>query len=128
MVSAVKTEPVRISDWLLYEEDEIGRYSRDNVTVGPSQTLLSGAVVGVNAAGTQVIEYDNVDPDGGIAIGILLDPVTTGPTETKKAVIVARHARVATERLIWKAGLNAADKLAGLADLSLKGIVTVNEI
>jgi hypothetical protein len=127
MVSAIKSEPVRTSDWLLYEEDEIGRYSRDNVTVGSSQVLKAGAVVGLNAAGNQVIEYDNVDPDGGVAIGIIVEDVTTGVGETKKSVIVARLARVVFEQLVWKAGLTGADKLAGMADLAGKGIVTVNE-
>jgi hypothetical protein len=127
MVSAVKQEPARISDWLLYEEAEIGRYSRDNVTVGASQTLKSGAVVGLNAAGNQVIEYDNVDPDGGVAIGIIVEDVTTGVGETKKSVIVARQARVVLEQLLWRAGLTNADKLAGMADLAAKGVVTVSE-
>jgi hypothetical protein len=128
MVSPTKLEPIRQSDWLLYEETEVGRYSRDNVTVGPSQTLKSGAVIGLNAAGNQVIEYDNVDPDGGVAIGVIVEDVTTGAAETKKSVIVARQARVVLEQLVWKVGLTNADKLAGLADLAAKGIVTVSEI
>ena len=45
MVSAVKTEPNCLSDWLFYEEDEIGRYSRDNVKQAANTTLKSGAVL-----------------------------------------------------------------------------------
>lgn len=126
MVSAVKNEPGRASDWLLYEEDEIGRYSRDVVTVAANQTLKCGAVVGLNAAGTQVVEYDNTDPDGGAAVGIMAEEVITG-ADTVKGVIIARHAKIAPSGLVWKTGLLQADKDAALADLKAKGIIASAE-
>lgn len=121
-----KVEPVRISDWLLYEEDDIGRFSRDIVTVAVSQTLACGAVVGLNAGG-EVIEYDNetVAAGGDVAVGILTEAVTTSATVTQKAVIIARHARIAPSMLTWKAGLDGTGKTAGLADLKALGILPV---
>lgn len=128
-----KVEPVRISDWLLYEEDDIGRFSRDIVTVAASQTLACGAVVGLNAGG-EVIEYDNetvvadnetVVAGGDVAVGILTEAVTTGAGVTQKAVIIARHARIAPSMLTWKAGLDGTGKTAGLADLKALGILPV---
>lgn len=124
MVSAVNTEPGRLSDWLVFEED--GRYSRDVVTVAANQTLKCGAVVGMNAAGTQVVEYDNTDPDGGSAVGIMVEAVTTGAA-TANGVMVARHARIAPSALVWKTGLLQADKDAALADLKAKGILAATE-
>jgi len=126
MVSAVKNEPGRASDWLLYEEDEIGRYSRDVVTVAANQTLKCGAVVGLNAAGTEVVEYDNTGPDGGVVVGIMAEEVITGAA-TVKGVIIARHAKVAPSGLVWKTGLLQADKDAAMADLKAAGIIASAE-
>lgn len=131
MVSAVRTELGRISDWLLFENCDVGRYSRDNIdiTVPANTTYLSGVVLGKNAAGTLYVEYDNVDPDGGAAAGILAEPVsnTTGGSLTIKGVAVVRHARIAPKGLIYKTGLVDADKIAALADLKALGILTVAE-
>lgn len=126
MVSAVKNEPGRASDWLLYEEDEIGRYSRDVVTVAANQTLKCGAVVGLNADGNQVVEYDNTDPEGGIAVGIMAEEVITG-ADTVKGVIIARHAKVALSGLVWKTGLSQADKFAAMSALKAKGFTASDE-
>lgn len=127
MVSEVKTELGVASDWLLFEEDEIGRYSRENVTVAASQNLVSGSVVGYNAAGTQVVAYDDVGPDGDVAAGIMVFGVTTGVGETAQAAMVVRHARVAPGSLSWSAGLSAPAKANALADLATNGIVLVRE-
>ena len=126
MVSVVKNEPGRTSDWLLYEEDDIGRYSRDNVVVAANQTLKSGAVVGLNDAGTQVVDYDDASPDGAVALGILVEDVTTGAATTK-AAIVTRHAKIAVSGLVWKTGLLQAAKDAALADLRARGILVAAE-
>lgn len=121
-----KTEPGRLSDWLLYEEDEVGRYSRDIVTVAANQTLKNGAVVGVNASG-EVMEYDNettTSAGGAVATGIICEDVTTGAS-TKKSVVIARHARIAPSGLVWKTGLLQADKDAAMVDLKALGIIPV---
>lgn len=124
MIGTPKVEPGRLSDWLLYEETDIGSYSRDIVTVAANQTLKCGSPVAYNEAGTQVVEYDNADPDGETVIGILTEDVTTGAS-TVKATIVARQARIAPEGLVWRTGLSQAAKDAGLADLRALGIIPV---
>jgi hypothetical protein len=124
MTVAVKNEPTRISDWLLYEEDEVGAYSRDNGVVAASQTLACGAVVGVDTTG-KYVAYDDVGPDGDVAVGILTAAVTTGVGETAKAVIIARHARVAFTNVVWAAGLSLAAKNAAIADLKAAGVLNV---
>jgi hypothetical protein len=127
MVTVVKAELGVVSDWLLFEEDESGRYSRENVTVAPGQILVSGQVVGYNAAGTQVVAYDDVGPDGDVAAGILVFGVTTGVGETAQAAMVVRHARVAPSQLTFPNGLGAPAKANALADLAANGIVLVRE-
>lgn len=132
MVSAVKTEPGRISDWLLWEQDGIGRFSRDDISISvpANTTYYSGMVLGKNAAGTLFVEYDNVDPDGGSAAGILAENLVnnSGSAVTLKGAAVVRTARIAPSGLIWKAGLVQGDKDAALADLKTLGIVTVAEV
>lgn len=127
MVSPVKNEPGRLSDWLLFEEDEIGRYSRDNVVVAANQTLKCGSVVGYNDAGTQVLEYDDVAPDGIAAVGILVNDVTTLAGQTADNAIVTRYARINANALVWKTGLSAGAKANALADLAARGIILVRE-
>ena len=125
----VKIEADVTSDWLLYEEDDIGRYSRQNVVVAVNQTLVDGQVVGVNSSG-EIQAYDDetvTDAGGATAIGILIGSVTTGAA-TIKGVILARHARVASAKLKWKAGLGSTPKANGLADLALLGIHTVTSV
>lgn len=121
MPTPVKTEPKRQSDWLIYEEDQIGRYSRDNVVIAANQTLSDGHVVGKNAGG-EIVEYDNTDPDGGAAVGILVHGVSTGAS-VGKGVIIARHAMIAVSGLTFKTGLAAPDQTAALADLKALGIL-----
>lgn len=124
MIGTPKIEPGRLSDWLLYEENGIGSFSRDIVTVAANQTLKCGSPVAYNEAGTQVVEYDNTDPDGEVVVGILTEDVTTGATPVK-STIVARQARIAPSGLVWKTGMLDADKNAGLADLRALGIIPV---
>ena len=119
-----QVEPVRISDWLLYEEDGIGRFSRDIVPVAASPALACGAVVALDANGA-VVEYDPDDAATAPAAGIITEAVTTGATESVKAVIIARHARIVPDQLTWKAGTGEADRHAALSALSALGIVQV---
>lgn len=123
MIGTVSTQLGRITDFLKWEEDD--RYSRDVAVVALNQTLALGAVVGVDGSGN-IVEYDNetaVSPGGAAAVGIMLEAVTTDGTTTKKAVILARQAKVIRPGLVWKTGLLDADKNAAMADLALLGII-----
>ena len=121
MFSAVKTQPARISDWLQYEEDELGRYSRDIVTLAPNQTLASGTPLSVGT-GTGMVAYDNATTGATVATAILVDAVVVGATAVKAAAIV-RHAKVAKDGLSWKSTVDGTGKTAGMADLATLGII-----
>ncbi len=115
----------RISDWLLYEEDDIGRYSRSNVAQAVSSTLLCGAVVAKNATG-EIVEFTGVTGAENAAVGIAVNDLTTGAA-TSGNVIIERHARIAPSALVWKAGVTDQKKSAALASLAAAGILTVKE-
>ena len=123
MVSAVKTEPNRLSDWLFYEEDEIGRYSRDNVKQAANTTLKSGAVVAKDGDGN-IVEFTGAAGAANAAVGIVVNDLTTGAAPGAN-VIVSRNARVVPQYLLWKAGTTGPQKTAALASLAALGVITV---
>lgn len=126
MVSAVKIEPNRLSDWLFYEEDEIGRYSRDNVVQAANTTLKSGAVVMKNGAG-EIVEFTGAAGAANAAVGIVVNDCATGAAVAAN-VIVARTARVVPTYLLWKVGITEPQKAAAMASLAALGIITVASV
>lgn len=117
-----KSEGQYKSDWLVYEEDDIGRYSRENVTIGANQTITTGQPLEWGDAGkTFAIAHDGAAANG--FAGIALDTVTTGAGQTAKSVMIARLARVAYEGLTFITGATDANKKAIVADMKAAGIV-----
>lgn len=118
----VLTEPDRLGDLIKLEEDQ--EYSRDEVTVEVGQTLLLGSVVAMHGSTMQVIELNPGAGDGqGDAYGVAMEDVDA-TTETKKTVIIARHALVADGGLIWPTGISNNQLEKGIEDLRALGIVT----
>ena len=129
MSTTPKTGGVRQSDWLVFEECGITRYSRENiVVVAGSGPLPTGTVLGKIAASGKYGVYDNAGTGGvEVAAAILAEPVDATDRDVKGAAVV-RYAKIAPSGLTWKATLIAADKTAGLADLAANGIHTVREV
>ena len=120
---------VRQSDWLVFEECGISRYSRENIViVAGSGPLPSGTVLGKVYASGEYGVYDTAGT-GGVetAAAILAEPVDATDGAVKGAAVV-RLAKIAPGGLTWKSSLDAADKTAGLADLAVNGIHTVREV
>lgn len=126
MVSAVKIEPNRLSDWLFYEEDEIGRYSRDNVVQAANTTLKSGAVVAKDGTGN-IVEFTGAAGAANAAVGVVVNDCATGAAVAAN-VIVARNARVAPAYLLWKTGATEPQKAAAMASLAALGVITVASV
>ena len=129
MATTPKTGGARQSDWLVFEECGIARYSRENIVVVAGSGLLpTGTVLGKITTSGKYGVYDNAGT-GGVetAAAILAEPVdaTTGDA---KAAAVVRLAKIAPGGLTWKASLIAADKTAGLADLAANCIHAVREV
>lgn len=119
----------RQSDWLVFEECGITRYSRENIViVAGSGPLPTGTVLGKIAASGKYGVYDNAGSGGvEVAAAILAEPVDATASDVNGSAVV-RYAKIAPGGLTWKSSLIAADKTAGLADLAANGIHTVREV
>ncbi|MBC9208932.1 head decoration protein [Roseomonas aerophila] len=105
-----------------------GTRSRDTVVMknagGTDLVLDGGLVLATLTADGSVVPYDNAGTDGSeVASCILYGQVIVPAGGQKRVTIVSRDAEVNASELIWAAGVDAAGKAAGLADLLTKGIV-----
>lgn len=115
--------PNTLSAFVKYEESDT-RYSRDDVTVAAGQNLAIGTVVGRITASGKVAAYDNEASDGTqTAVGVLTAAVNASGGDAP-GTIIARHAVLAKEALVFGAGVTTqAEKDAAYADLKAAGIV-----
>ncbi len=116
-------EPINLGDLLKYEEDSLN-YSRDQVTVESGQNLELGAVVGRVAATGKVKRLDPAAADGTEhPAGILLSACNATLIERDDALLLARHAVVATHAVVWPSGITAEQKAASTVALEARGIL-----
>lgn len=116
-------EPLNLGDLLKYEEDSLN-YSRDQVTVESGQNLELGAVVGRVTATGKVKRFDPNATDGAEhPAGILLGACNATLIERDDALLLARHAVVATHAVVWPSGITAEQKAAATAALEARGIL-----
>ena len=116
-------EPLNLGDLLKYEEDSLN-YSRDQVTVESGQNLELGAVVGRVTATGKVKRFDPNATDGAdLPAGILLGACNATLIERDDALLLARHAVVATHAVVWPTGITAEQKAAATAALEARGIL-----
>ena len=116
------TESQNLGDLLKYEAPHL--YSRDRVTVAAGQTLLLGAVVGIEAATTKVVQLDPAATDGSeIAVGVLAADVDAAASDRTDGILISRHAIVADHALIWPVGITPIQKAAAKLQLKALGIL-----
>jgi len=116
------TESQNLGDLLKYEAPNL--YSRDRVTVAAGQTLLLGAVVGIEAATTKVVQLDPAATDGSeIAVGVLAADVDAAASDRTDGILISRHAIVADHALIWPVGITPMQKAAAKLQLKALGIL-----
>ena len=129
MATTPKTGGARQSDWLVFEECSVSRYSRENIViVAGSGPLPTGTVLGKISASGKYGVYDNAGSGGvEVAAAILAEPVDATAGDVTGAAVV-RYAKIAPGGLTWKSSLSAGDKTAGLADLATLGIHAVREV
>lgn len=115
------SQPVNISDVLLVEVHS--GWTKDTVTIGASQTLAIGQVVGkVTATDAFVILAPAASDGSQIAAGVMVDPISP-IASTQKGTIIARGAVVDPTKLQWPGGITAGQKTTALAQLKALGIV-----
>lgn len=116
------TESQNLGDLLKYEAPNL--YSRDRVTVAAGQTLLLGAVVGIEAATTKVVQLDPAATDGSeIAVGVLAADVDAAASDRTDGILISRHAIVADHALIWPVGITPIQKAAAKLQFKALGIL-----
>lgn len=115
----VTTQANRITDWLQYEEEN--RFSRENIVIAASQTLVTGQLVKADGSGNAIALTAVADTP----IGIICEPVTTGAAVATGAMVV-RLARVAVPFLTFGITATDAQKLTIIGKLS--NVTTVRSV
>ncbi|MBE0475324.1 head decoration protein [Rhodoferax sp.] len=116
-------ETQNLGDLLKYEEDHL-RYSREVATVAAGQKLTLGTVVARETASAKLMQLDPLATDGSEnPIGVLLNDVDASLIDVQDALLLNRHAVLASECVIWPAGITAAAKTAAIGALADLGIL-----
>jgi hypothetical protein len=121
-MNAIQESP-NLGDLLKYEEDCLN-YSREIVTVAAGQNLELGSVVGRITATNKIKRLDPVATDGSESpAGILLGNVDATLIERDDALLLTRHAVVASSAVVWPPGITAPEKEVVIASLASLGIL-----
>ena len=116
------TQAPHLGDLVKYEAPNL--YSREQATVAAGQNLPLGAVVGRVTATGKLKALDPSATDGTeVAAGVLGNAVDATLIDREDAILIARHAIVARNALVWPAGITTAQQLAAIAQLEARGIV-----
>jgi hypothetical protein len=105
------------------------RISRDEGDLASGNGVLApGVVLGQITASGKLTKLAPAAADGSQnAVAILLENVDATIAD-QRVVILARHAEVVSQSLIWPAGITATQQAAALAALEAKGIVARNGV
>ena len=115
------SETNRLGDVLKYEAPNL--YSRDEVTVANGQNLAIGTVVGVLTADGTVAALDPSASDGSeVAAGVIASDVDASSSATA-SWMVARHAIVSDDGIVWPGSINAAQLATAITQLKQLGIL-----
>jgi hypothetical protein len=116
------TEGLNLGDLLKYEAPNL--YSREQVTVVAGQNLALGAVVGRITASAKFKVFDPAATDGSeLPAGILLGACDATLIDRDDAMLLARHGMVASNAVVWPAGITTEQKTTALAQLSSLGVL-----
>ena len=118
----VLQEPNNLGDLLKYEAPNL--YSRDLATVAAGQQLSLGTVVGLESATNKLHALDPTATDGTeVAIGVLATDVDATLIDVDDALLIARHAIVASKAVVWPAGISAAEQATAISQLKTLGVL-----
>ncbi len=116
------TEGLNLGDLLKYEAPNL--YSREQVTVVAGQNLALGAVVGRITASAKFKVFDPAATDGSeLPAGILLGACDATLIDRDDALLLARHGMVASNAVVWPAGITVEQKTTALAQMSSLGVL-----
>lgn len=117
----VITEQENLGDLLKYEGDNL--FSREDIIVNTGQNIAFATVVARLNTGGNIVTLNSGGGGGNdIAVGIICDDVNAS-TAAKKSWMIARHAIVAEDAVIWPAGTTANQMATAISQLKALGIL-----
>lgn len=115
-------EPRNLGDLVKYEAPNL--YSRDQATVAAGQNLLLGAIVGRDSTSGKLKAFDPAATDGTEnAAGVLTADMDATLIDREDALLIARHAIVASHALVWPVAVTPTEKAAAIAQLEARGVL-----
>ena len=118
----VMTQSKNLGDVLKYEAPNL--YSREAAVVAAGQNLAIGTVLGRKTADGKLNALAPAANDGTeAAIGVLATDTDATLIDREDALLIARHAIVARNGLIWPAVITVPQKAAAEAQLSALGVL-----
>ena len=119
---SVISQTNNLGDLLKYEAPNL--YSREAVVVAAGQNLAIGTGLGRKTADGKLHALAPAASDGTeSAIGVLATDTDATLIDREDALLIARHAIVARNGLIWPAGITAPQKVAATAQLTALGVL-----
>lgn len=116
------TQGKNLGDLLKFEAPNL--YSRDVVVLAAGQNLQLGTVLARKTADGKLYALVPAGADGTeIAVGVLANDVDATLIDRSDAILIARHAIVATGALIWPAGITDPQKSTALDQLKALGVL-----
>lgn len=115
-------ETNNLGDLLKYEGPNL--YSREVGTVAAGQTLALGTVVGRDPATGKLAPIDPLAEDGrAVAVAVLASAVDATLADRPDALLIARHAIVASHALVWPTAITPTQQATAIAHLEARGIL-----
>jgi hypothetical protein len=118
----VIAQTINLGDLLKYEAPNL--YSREAAVVAAGQNLGIGTILGRKTADGKLHALAPAASDGTeAAIGVLATDTDATLIDREDALLIARHAIVARNGVIWPAGITVPQKAAATAQLTALGIL-----
>ena len=116
-------ESPNLGDLVKYEESSL-LYSRDVATLAAGQNLLLGTVLGKVTATSKLKQLDPAATDGTESpVGILLGDFDASLIDRDDAIVLSRHAVVASKAVVWPSGITPTEKAVATSHLTALGIL-----
>ena len=119
-MAALRESP-NLGDLLKYEAPNL--YSRDVTTVAAGHNLKLGTVVARDANDKLVALDPTSVESNAIAIGVLAFDIDASLIDRADAILIARHAIVASQALIWPDAITVEEQTAAIKQLTAAGVL-----
>ena len=119
-MAALRESP-NLGDLLKYEAPNL--YSRDVTTVAAGQNIKLGTVVARDANDKLVALDPSSVESNAIAVGVLAFDIDASLIDRADAILIARHAIVASQALIWPDAITVEEQTAAIKQLTAAGVL-----